>query len=126
MINIDGITVQGDLIINVYNDSEDSENIKVDKSVAKLRTSSAMINWKKKIKGSEGICQCCGDDGGGHLEVHHIFPLAKYKDLATDEGNGISLCQKCHRKYHEMYKGNENAVTFAKFLRDYANRRYGV
>ena len=123
MNNIDGVIVHGDLIVNVYN-SEDESEVKVNTPVSKLRTSSAMTNWKKKIKGLEGICQCCGEDGQGHLEVHHIFPLAKYKDLGTDEGNGISLCQKCHRKYHEMYKDDANANNFAKFLRDYGNRRY--
>lgn len=60
----------------------------------------------------------------GHLEVHHINPLAQYPKMATDDGNGIALCQKCHRKYHEEYKGNENAYTFALFLKRFGNRRY--
>ena len=98
----------------------------LDKPVHKLRTSNAVTSAKKKVKARDSVCQCCGElPVNGHLEVHHIFLLAKYPSLASDEGNMIALCQKCHRKYHEMYDDRDvNAVTFAKFLKDYGNRRY--
>ena len=53
------------------------------------------------------------------------MPIAQYKELASDEGNMIALCQRCHRKYHDMYSGDDvNAVTFAKYLQDYGERRF--
>lgn len=56
------------------------------------------------------------------LEVHHIFPVSKYPSLASDEKNMITLCQHCHRKYHDSYDGSEGAETFAKYMRDYGGR----
>ena len=123
----DGITVNGEIIINIYNSNEDlvSEKEEV-KSVHKIRTSNAVTSAKKRVKGRDCVCQCCGElPTNGHLEVHHIMPIAKYQDLAADEQNMISLCQKCHRKYHDMYSDEDvGAVTFAKYLKDYGNRRY--
>ena len=53
------------------------------------------------------------------------MPLAKYPSLASDERNMITLCQICDRKYHDSYEGSEGAETFAKFMRDYGDRKYG-
>ena len=96
------------------------------KSTHKIRTSSAVNTAKRKVKARDGCCQCCGEIGvNGHLEVHHIMPVSKYPSLASDELNMLALCQKCHRKYHDMYDdGDVGAVTFSKFLKDYGNRRY--
>ena len=78
--------------------------------------------FKKKVKARDTVCQCCGEiDVNGHLEVHHIMKLANYQDLACDLGNGIALCQKCHRKYHDEYE-EVNAVTFAEFMKRFAKR----
>lgn len=90
-----------------------------------MRNSAGVKAWKKKIRNrDQGECQCCHESVIDGLETHHIMPLAKYPELGSDEGNGIGLCQKCHSKYHQMYQGSENAATFAKFLRDFGNRRY--
>ena len=114
------ITINGDVIINFNKPSVDTG-----KSVQKLRLTNDSKKWKKRIKARDMSCQCCGEIGeNGHLEVHHINPLAQYPKMATDDGNGIALCQKCHRKYHDEYKGNENAYTFALFLKRFGNRRY--
>lgn len=98
----------------------------MEKSVHKIRSSNAVSSAKKRVKARDGCCQCCGEVPiNNHLEIHHLLPVSKYKDLAADEGNMIALCQKCHRKYHDKYDDeNTNAVTFSKFLKDYGNRRY--
>ena len=70
-----------------------------------------------KVKKRDKVCQNCGDSKT-QLEVHHIFPLAKYPELGTNELNGILLCQKCHHDYHEKYKGSEGAENFSKYLKD--------
>ena len=121
MIIID-IHVDGNLIINyTCTDIETDE-----KSIHKIRTSNAVTTAKKNVKSRDMVCQCCGEVSvNGHLEVHHILPISKYKGLASDEGNLIALCQKCHRKYHDMYSDEDvNAVTFSKFLKDFGNRIY--
>lgn len=52
-------------------------------------------------------CQCCGNkSGNGHkveLHVHHIFNFADNVDKRYDVNNGICLCKKCHRDFHNMY-----------------------
>ncbi|MEE1227222.1 MAG: HNH endonuclease signature motif containing protein [Bacteroidales bacterium] len=124
----DSIIVNGELVINIYNNHEEekSDEKSNDKDVASIRRSNGVSSAKKKVKARDGACQCCGEvPVNNHLEVHHLLPIAKYKELASDEGNMISLCQKCHKRYHDMYDlENTNAVTFAKYLKDYGNRRY--
>jgi|GEM_PF-6298222 len=108
------IVVNGDVVIY--------ENTSSKKSVKDIRVSSQLSKVKQKVKSRDGLCQCCGEDANGHLEVHHILPVAKYKDLACDMNNMISLCQKCHAKYHDLYP-QVNAVTFSDYMKRYANRR---
>ena len=119
MIEID-ITVNGDLIIN-YSSNNDDELAANGKSIHKIRTSSAVVTAKKKVKSRDECCQVCGERDK-ILEVHHIFPVSKYPALASDEKNMITLCQHCHRKYHDSYDGSEGAETFAKYMRDYGGR----
>lgn len=122
----DNITVNGEVIINIYNNNEDIVGENDNRKVSTIRSSKAVTTAKKNVKARDCACMCCNEvPKNNHLEVHHIMPVAKYKDLASDERNMISLCQKCHKKYHELYDGEEvGAVTFANFMRDFANRRY--
>lgn len=120
------IIINGNVTVEIHNYGP-TENITktVKKATRKIRNATVKPAWKNKIKNrDENKCQCCRQTFTSHLEVHHIMPFAKYNTLGADDGNGIALCQKCHAKYHDMYKGNENAVTFAKFLRDFGNRIY--
>lgn len=45
-------------------------------------------------------CAICGQRGGT-LNAHHIRPFKKFPKLQTDLDNGITLCEKCHRKVHK-------------------------
>lgn len=119
------IIIEGDVNINIIekNEKEEEPPKKGKKAVKTLRNSASIKKWGQKIRSQDGFCQCCGDTER-KLQSHHIFPLAKYPELGSDEGNGIALCDKCHSKYHQMYAGSENAATFAKFMKDFGNRRY--
>lgn len=114
------VIINGD--VHIHGLSDDAV-IKNGKSVHKLRNSNSVISAKKRVKSRDGNCQCCGTNDS--LEVHHILPISKYKDLASDEGNMVSLCSNCHSRYHELYPDDVNAVTFAKYLKDFGNRFYG-
>lgn len=121
------IIIEGDVNINIIESNEEKKDKKTlgKKATKTLRNSAALKTWRKAVRSrDEGDCQCCHESVPEGLQVHHIFPISKYPDLANDEGNGVGLCQKCHSKYHQMYQGSENAATFAKFLRDFGNRRY--
>ena len=113
------IVINGDININIVGKEEEEKTVKKGKKAVKtLRNSKSIKKWGQKIKTRDGFCQCCGSTED-KLQAHHIFPLAKYSDLGADEGNGIALCDKCHSKYHQMYAGNEDAATFAKFIKDF-------
>lgn len=114
-INID-ITINGDVYVNGA-----EEFTKKTKSVHKIRTSQTVKSAKATVKSRDACCQACGEMDK-ILEVHHILPVSKYPELAADETNMITLCQSCHRKYHDKYGGSEGAESFAKFMRDYGNR----
>lgn len=122
----DNITVNGEVIINIYNNNDMEEKENDNRKISTIRGSKAVNTAKKNVKARDCACMCCNEvPKNNHLEVHHIMPLSKYKELASDERNMISLCQKCHKKYHSLYDDDEvGAVTFANFMRDFANRRY--
>lgn len=107
------IIVNGD--VSIY------ENNGIKKKTKDIRVSSQLSKIKQKVKGRDSCCQCCGENPSGHLEVHHILPVSKYKDLSCDMGNMVSLCQKCHAKYHDLYS-DVNAVTFAEYMKKYGKR----
>ena len=100
------ITINGNTIINVNT---------VDKTDIKhLRNSKELKEIKKQVKMRDGACVLCGDKDS-QLEVHHILPLSEYPSLASDCKNLITLCQKCHRKYHDKYDGNICAESLVKY-----------
>ena len=57
-------------------------------------------------------CQCCGDRSGkGHavvINAHHLNSFHWFKEGRYDVSNGITLCKKCHRKYHSIYNMKNN------------------
>jgi len=112
-----------------------------------LFTGNKNVNWKggiikdrKKLKETEGYkkwrlkvyqrdrftCRWCGHRGKkskahgdkeSDIHAHHIIPLSINIKLCLKEGNGITLCVKCHRKTYD------NELKFVKvfkeILRDY-------
>lgn len=105
------IAVYGDVHIH-------TAETKKEVNIHTIRTSNAVSNAKKKVKERDKVCQCCGEFSD-ILEVHHIFPLAKYTELAADEGNMVTLCQSCHARYHNRYELDQtNPLTFAEFIRN--------
>lgn len=106
------VIINGDVFISVNNYGGKVNLKKIRSKITKP--------LKQRIKQRDSkTCLCCGRKFENHLEVHHIMPVSKYPELATVPENLASLCQQCHAKYHEMYKDNEGAVSFATFLKQY-------
>ena len=106
------VIINGDVFISVNNYGGKVNLKKIRSKITKP--------LKQRIKQRDSkTCLCCGRKFENHLEVHHIMPVSKYPELATVPENLASLCQQCHAKYHEMYKNNEGAVSFATFLKQY-------
>ena len=100
------ITINGNSTININT---------VDKTDIKhLRNSKELKEIKKLVKIRDGACVLCGEKDS-QLEIHHILPISEYPSLAADCKNLITLCQKCHRKYHDKYDGNISAESLIKY-----------
>jgi len=66
-----------------------------------LRTSKKYIAWRQIIfERDKFTCQRCGDKKGGNLHAHHIKSFSKYPKIRLKIENGITLCEKCHKKIH--------------------------
>ena len=83
-------------------------------------------NWKKDVKERDNYtCQNCGNKGNS---VHHIisigliikfFNLKSKKDIRNckilwNRNNGITLCERCHRKIEEEMRLKNIAIHFYK------------
>ena len=60
-----------------------------------IRKSPEYQRWRREVKHrDENTCRICAVQR--NLHVHHIKPLEKYPEFATDIDNGITLCGNCH------------------------------
>lgn len=65
--------------------------------------------WRFKVYEKDNFtCQCCGDNKGHNLIAHHILNYSEYKELRTELSNGITLCKKCHKKFHDTFGYTKN------------------
>jgi endogenous inhibitor of DNA gyrase (YacG/DUF329 family) len=69
--------------------------------------------WRNSVfKRDKYICQDCGIKSGNGfaviLNAHHKEKWSKNKILRYKINNGITLCQRCHKKRHFSYNGSSN------------------
>lgn len=70
------------------------------RSAADVRRSAEYKEWRKAVFERDNYtCQLCGVRGV-RLNAHHKKPFATFHNLRTDINNGITLCERCHRKVH--------------------------
>jgi len=79
-----------------------------------LRKTVAYYEWRKQIFEQDNYtCQGCGtrSSQGNHVELHphHVIAVRRNKELALDNRNGVTLCIDCHRGFHIMNGGFQNA-----------------
>ena len=74
----------------------------VDEAVIQ-RHSEQYKQWRKMVfERDNKTCQKCGRRGC-RINAHHILGFKKHKKWRFVLENGITLCSKCHRKFHEQY-----------------------
>ena len=70
-----------------------------------IRKSSEYKRWRREVRKRDGdACRVCGVHL--NLHIHHIKPLEKYPDFATEIDNGITLCGNCHA----LLRGKEEST----------------
>lgn len=77
--------------------------------------------WREAVYKRDGYtCQCCGDRRGGNLVAHHILNYSEHKELRTEIDNGITLCKRCHKNFHDKYGyTNNNKQQLHEFIINY-------
>jgi folate-binding Fe-S cluster repair protein YgfZ len=66
----------------------------------KIRQCADYKHWRKAVFDRNNyICQECFQRGGS-LNAHHIRQFSKHPELRLNVDNGITLCKKCHIKWH--------------------------
>jgi len=74
------------------------------------RTSSKMIEWRKKVFERDNYtCSICKDKGV-ELHAHHIKEFSKYPEFRYDIENGMTLCKPCHHGVHFFNKQNSGTA----------------
>ena len=69
----------------------------------KIRNSIEFCFWRESVFGRDNYtCQKC-DIKGGKLNAHHIKNFASFLEVRLAIDNGITLCEKCHKKFHIKY-----------------------
>ena len=88
------------------------------------RHSEKYKQWRKAIFiRDKATCQKCGKRGG-RINAHHILGFKKHKKWRFEMRNSITLCAKCHRKFHDIY-GKKNFPNIIKVWNiDNSNNKY--
>ncbi len=83
-----------------------------------LRKSSAYQQWRREVRQrDENTCRMCGVKH--NLHIHHIKPLEKYPELATELDNGLTLCGNCHN----LLNGKEETTNLEQFIKSFPHPR---
>ncbi len=68
-----------------------------------IRSSVEYKRWRLSVfKEDSFTCQKCLNEGGD-LQAHHILAFYKYPEARLITGNGITLCEGCHKEFHKEY-----------------------
>lgn len=76
------------------------------------------IFLSKSMKRDNYTCDICGKLGkwGKGLNVHHLNSYNWDKENRTNIDNGVTLCKKCHKKFHNIYGyGNNTKQQYKEF-----------
>ena len=69
----------------------------------RARKTMKYASWRDAVFARDNwTCKKCGVRGE-KIHSHHIYNFADFPKLRTSIANGITLCKKCHYKFHKVY-----------------------
>lgn len=84
-------------------------------TAVRIRNSVESLEWRKSIYARDCYaCIVCHDCAGGNLNAHHVFSFADYPEYRLNKDLGVTLCEDCHKHFHNEYGYGEN--NFNQFL----------
>lgn len=67
-------------------------------------------------------CQSCGKHQAKGLHVHHIKPWDSFPAHRKTNWNMVTLCPRCHRKFHALWGHRNIHLKFIPWLREQRKR----
>jgi 5-methylcytosine-specific restriction endonuclease McrA len=76
--------------------------------------------WRTSVFArDEYKCKSCNEIGNGNLRAHHLEGWTNNLELRYEIKNGVTLCKKCHDRFHKKYGYGENTANqFEKFINE--------
>ncbi len=74
------------------------------------------VKWAHSVKVRDSFtCKICGIRGG-KIQAHHKNAWNSSINERYDIENGVTLCEKCHARFHDLYSyGNNTVFQFEEF-----------
>jgi hypothetical protein len=73
-----------------------------------LRGGRDYMDWQEAVFKRDGCrCQKCGKKDK-KLNAHHLWSFLANEDLRFNVDNGVTLCRKCHIRFHSMFGNKDN------------------
>jgi 5-methylcytosine-specific restriction endonuclease McrA len=71
-------------------------------------TTTIKEKWRLDIfNNNDFTCQIC-NKRGSYLNAHHLDGWDKHENKRFDVNNGVTMCTKCHKKFHKAYGHGKN------------------
>ena len=76
------------------------------------------VEWRNEVfKRDNWTCQCCGKNGD--INAHHLNGYNWDKEHRVDIDNGVTLCEDCHREFHQLYGyGYNTKEQYEEFIKN--------
>lgn len=105
----------------LFNSGKNNPNWNKDKTEEERQNSRDTKEYcdfiKKVLKRDDYTCKCCKKKSQGDVVVHHLDGYNWCVKKRTDEKNGITLCEKCHKNFHSQYgNGNNTKEQFEEWI----------
>lgn len=92
-----------------------------ERNVSRDRLIPGYKGWKKKIY-AKNFYKCVICHSKENICAHHLESYKSNPNLRLDLNNGITLCRKCHLKFHTKYGNvNNTRLEFEEFVKELTN-----